>query len=59
MFSRRSDDQSSTRTVTARATSTPLRCPAALKLDDACVVNNTANTTNNGTDTTNIAATKR
>ena len=55
----RSDTQSSTRNVNARATLSPLSCAAAVRLDDADVVNNTANTTINGNDTNNIAATNR
>jgi hypothetical protein len=59
MFSFRSESQSSTRKVTARATLSPLRCPAVLRLDDALVVNNTARMIINGYDTANIAAAKR
>ncbi|MDT4996666.1 MAG: hypothetical protein QOD45_734, partial [Pseudonocardiales bacterium] len=58
-LSRRSDSQSSKRSVTARATSSPLPCAEEVRLLDAEVVKKIASTTINGTDTNNIAATNR
>jgi hypothetical protein len=59
MSPRRSESQSSSRSVTARATLPPLLWAKDVRLVDAEVVSNTASTIINGNDTNNIAATRR